>query len=1311
MRRRKILLIFGLFAFRAAHVLASLADYDLVIANDAAAGMPPTATLTAAVTFNGASFHPFDFGPVSGAAAFEFIVEGTPAGPNGYLAVGANAVSNLRFEQWSDTGQMGFTQLGVADYLFTPPVATPPQARHIVYVWDGAGTMQLYVDGALAGTRSGVAAAFGMPTGNGRLGANPSGGEAMTGTIHRLTAYDQLLSPDTIQRHADAFLGIARPPIINRFKATPQFIQPGAASELSWQIVGATSATLDGVAVAFTGSQSVTPEINTRYRLVATNAAGNVSAETEVKLVRAAPHLVISEFMAENQSTLADDDDEFSDWIEIHNPTANAVSLSGWFLTDEPALPMKWAFPAATLPAGGYLVVFASEKNRTPAAGPWHTNFRLSKEGEYLALTGPGGAIHAFSPAFLPQEEDESFGLIGGDPALAYPFGDPTPGAANDREPRPRPVLFSAPSGPFSDSLVVTLSTATPGAQIFYTTNGSAPSPSNGVSYSAPLTVSATTRLRAVSVANAESSAITGAYYLRMAADLSGYSSPLPLLVIENFGQGIIPQKGWSGNGSGVRQVPRQSAYWTAFERTAGAATFAGPPQMQGKIGIRGRGAYSTTWDQKPYSIESLDEADAERAVAPLGLPAHADWVLYYPDPDNDKDPTLLFNTFAYALSNACGRYAPRFRFVELFVHEDGGDLSLADRRGVYVLLEKVSRGNDRLDFQKLSPDGTAGTWLLNINRMDPIPETGWPAPNGATQPQFFHTPGPNRIAESPPNGQVVGDDLPRQQNAYINFDNPSGYEINPAQRASIESWFRQFEAVLYDNAQWRNPTTGYRAWLDPKDFAEFFVFNTLTHNGDGLLISMFPWRGDDGRLRMGPVWDFNWSSYYIGSGGTGDLLWRSNQLWYTRLFADPDFNQLFIDRWSAFRRGAMSNAAMDALIDAQAAEITAAKAVQQGLASAATWQGRLTQMKSWLRTRANWIDSQLVAAPQLSHPGGNVSAGFSLGMSAPVGAIHYTLDGTDPRAPGGAIAPGAATNLPVALNGVARIVARAKNGTAWSGAATALFVAGAEPASRANLAITEIHYHPAPVAGLSDADDLEFVELQNIGGQPLSLLGVQFVQTGSSGITFDFSSGAILLLAPGERVLVVKNRAIFEAHYGTGKPVAGEYAGSLGNGGDTLTLMDAAGATLLSMIYGDRNGWPGGADGTGFSLVLSHPNADPADPANWRTSVAAGGNPGTSDTLPFTGTLTSYAFGSDAPELLFDRATRIFSCIRRPGTDAVLLHPERSEDLQTWQSGAPWFVWIGETREAAGRLRQHWSVPAGGNGSTLFLRLRIVPR
>ncbi|HUU23169.1 MAG TPA: lamin tail domain-containing protein [Phycisphaerae bacterium] len=123
--------------------------------------------------------------------------------------------------------------------------------------------------------------------------------------------------------------------------------------------------------------------------------------------------LCISEFMADNDSTLADEDGQFSDWIEIQNAGVSAVSLSGWFLTDEEADLTKWALPDVTIAAGGRLVVFASDKDRTDPAGELHTNFKLNDEGEYLALVRPDGVTvqHAYAPYYPPQVGDVSYGV------------------------------------------------------------------------------------------------------------------------------------------------------------------------------------------------------------------------------------------------------------------------------------------------------------------------------------------------------------------------------------------------------------------------------------------------------------------------------------------------------------------------------------------------------------------------------------------------------------------------------------------------------------------------------------------------------------------------------------------------------------------------------------------------------------------------------------------------------------------------------------------------------------------------------------
>lgn len=121
----------------------------------------------------------------------------------------------------------------------------------------------------------------------------------------------------------------------------------------------------------------------------------------------------ISEFMASNTRTLLDEDGETSDWIELHNFSDTNVNLLGWYLTDNAANLKKWIFPETNLPAGGYLVVFASNKNRRTPGKPLHTNFKLATEGEYLALVKPDGVTvaSAFTPNFPPQLADVSYGF------------------------------------------------------------------------------------------------------------------------------------------------------------------------------------------------------------------------------------------------------------------------------------------------------------------------------------------------------------------------------------------------------------------------------------------------------------------------------------------------------------------------------------------------------------------------------------------------------------------------------------------------------------------------------------------------------------------------------------------------------------------------------------------------------------------------------------------------------------------------------------------------------------------------------------
>lgn len=236
---------------------------------------------------------------------------------------------------------------------------------------------------------------------------------------------------------------------------------------------------------------------------------------------------VITEFMASNQSTeLVDEDGEHSDWIEIHNPAAEPIDLTGWHLTDSPGRLTRWTFPSVTLAAGEYLVVFASGKNRTAADMALHTNFKLDRDGEYLALVQPDGVTvrsqyGTATEDYPSQFADVSYGattsLTNGERGLFY-MPQPTPGAANE----PGVIGFLGdtrfdvdrgfytasdllPGGALAQGVTIT-ATAPEAAivRIYYTTDGSAPAPGNPAAflYTQPVSIRTTTTLRAAAFAD-----------------------------------------------------------------------------------------------------------------------------------------------------------------------------------------------------------------------------------------------------------------------------------------------------------------------------------------------------------------------------------------------------------------------------------------------------------------------------------------------------------------------------------------------------------------------------------------------------------------------------------------------------------------------------------------------------------------------------------------------------------------------------------------------------------------------------------------
>ena len=288
-------------------------------------------------------------------------------------------------------------------------------------------------------------------------------------------------------------------------------------------------------------------------------------------------------------------------------------------------------------------------------------------------------------------------------------------------------------------------------------------------------------------------------------------------------------------------------------------------------------------------------------------------------------------------------------------------------------------------------------------------------------------------------------------------------------------------------------------------------------------------------------------------------------------------------------------------------------------------FRGLTDTMVSRFRSNGMYPD---IIAPIFSQHGGSVMPTTPVSMSTDARTIYYTVDGSDPRLPGGVPNPvanvstlraGAGGNNvsnPLFFQSPTHLRARAYNSRTgeWSALNEALFTIDSEPASRRNLVISELHYHPGEPSSpeelliSGDRDDYEFIELLNTGSRNIDLTGVRF----DSGVNFAFPDNTVL--GSGDRLLLLRDRIAFEARYGTLSGVQWfEYTGRLSNDGETLLLAGTSSQPIIDFTYNDRLPWPTSADGEGSSLVLLNPDSDASmeDPSQWTISSNPGGTPG----------------------------------------------------------------------------------------------------
>jgi hypothetical protein len=218
--------------------------------------------------------------------------------------------------------------------------------------------------------------------------------------------------------------------------------------------------------------------------------------------------VVINEYSCSNLSGFDDNYGKFEDWVELYNNSGETVDISGFGLSDNIENPFRWTFPeGTTINAYDFLRVWTSGRNETSSASHMHTNFKLTQtkdEQEYVVLSDLAGGNTDIIPLEITQKEHSRGRTTDGADEWVI-FTNPTCGYSNDgstpyQRYAEKPVS-SVDAGFYEDGQLISLSTAEPNAQIHYTTDGSKPTSSSGV-YSAPISVSSTTIVKAIALSD-----------------------------------------------------------------------------------------------------------------------------------------------------------------------------------------------------------------------------------------------------------------------------------------------------------------------------------------------------------------------------------------------------------------------------------------------------------------------------------------------------------------------------------------------------------------------------------------------------------------------------------------------------------------------------------------------------------------------------------------------------------------------------------------------------------------------------------------
>ncbi len=421
-------------------------------------------------------------------------------------------------------------------------------------------------------------------------------------------------------------------------------------------------------------------------------------------------------------------------------------------------------------------------------------------------------------------------------------------------------------------------------------------------------------------------------------------SSNLPIVLINTFSQTILDEPKINASMKIIYNGPGMINHVTDF-----------PNAYNNNIGIEIRGAFSSTFPQKPYAIETRNTLMAQNDTSILGMPAEHDWCLL----STYNDKVYVRNTLANKLFSEMGHYGVRSQHCEVVLN--------GQYQGIYFLSESIKRDSNRVSISKLDTIDNAG---IQLTGGYIIKNDYWDGSNSWL------------LGYHPIDHPTLDVNLV--------YDYPKPDKITPQQKTYIQTYINSFESALY-SPSFADTSIGYRAYLSTSSFIDYFIVNELSRNNDGFKKSWYMHKNRDdkgGKLKAGPVWDFDWAwtdipgcSNFSATDGSG-WAYKINDCgpdvnsngWYVRMLQDTTFQNELKCRWLTLRTSYLDTSNLFHYIDSTAIVLDSAQQRHQekwatlgidvgtpeiGI-QPTTFQGDIDLFKNWIRKRIVWLDANI---------------------------------------------------------------------------------------------------------------------------------------------------------------------------------------------------------------------------------------------------------------------------------------------------------------------------------------------------------------